>query len=50
MGFSAATTGTVQREVVEDEGAQQTAETGGATKPVTDVPPSAPIVPTATSW
>ena len=47
--FSAAATGTAQREVAAEEGAQQTAETGGANKPVTDEPPSACIEPPASA-
>ena len=48
-GFATASTGTAQREVAAGEGAQQTAEIGGASKPVTEAPPSASIEPPASA-
>ena len=48
-GFSTAAKGTAQREVAAEQGAEQTAEIRGATKPVTDEPPSASIEPPASA-
>ena len=48
-GFPTAATGTIKREVPPGEGAQQTAEIGGASKPGTEESPSASIEPSVST-